>query len=811
MTRFKSLLNFHFFVWVFGLGFCQNPPQIVATGNQLFCGEDPMPIVTEIIIDSGNELLENVFIQISQGYTFGQDQLVLTGNHPGITSSWSANEGILTLSGDATADIYEHAIASVVYQTTQTNFTEDKIFSINLGNANYLPSTGHYYYYVSDVGISWGEAKDDAEDLTFFGLQGYLVTITTDEEAQLAGQQSPGTGWIGGSDRLNEGTWIWETGPEEGEVFWNGSVNGSTPNGAYSFWNNGEPNNCCGGEDYAHITAPNIGVEGSWNDLPNTGALDPESDYHPQGYIVEFGGLPGEPELNVSTSTSIITPKLEILTESICDSGNAIIEVTSNTDDHFWFETPSSTEVLGTGLMFEAFIDDTTTFWLSARFDGCNGGPRIPVTVTVFDLPVANDISIVQCDDEVADGATVFNLSNYSYDILTGNLEEDFGYLEVSYYLDQNLQQPLNSTQFHNQTNPQIVYAEVYNSLTMCSAVSEVQLQVNTGLPINISLEVCDDYEVDGIAYFDLTEANAQFSSSIPINSTITYFETYDDALLEVNVLSVGYTNSIAYNHTIYARVDTDNGCYSINEVALKVNDIPNINQYGEVYYCLNSFPETIRLDGGVIDDIPNNFYYNWSTGETTINIDINEVGTYTVLVTEPFACTNQRVIQVLPSSTAIVESIEVTDLIDDNSISISVSGEGEYVYALDNENGPYQDSNFFDNVSAGIHTVYVRDIKNNCGIVEESISVLGYPKFFTPNGDSTNETWKIKGFSSKFPVTATVQIFDRYGKLITVLNENNPSWDGTYNGTMLPTSDYWFIAEFEDGRTLKGHFTLKR
>ncbi|WP_146743712.1 T9SS type B sorting domain-containing protein, partial [Aequorivita sp. CIP111184] len=38
--------------------------------------------------------------------------------------------------------------------------------------------------------------------------------------------------------------------------------------------------------------------------------------------------------------------------------------------------------------------------------------------------------------------------------------------------------------------------------------------------------------------------------------------------------------------------------------------------------------------------------------------------------------------------------------------------------------------------------------------------------------------------------------------------------WDGTYGGSPLPSSDYWFRIEYtEEGQTkeFKGHFTLKR
>ncbi|MFT4673677.1 MAG: gliding motility-associated-like protein, partial [Saprospiraceae bacterium] len=38
--------------------------------------------------------------------------------------------------------------------------------------------------------------------------------------------------------------------------------------------------------------------------------------------------------------------------------------------------------------------------------------------------------------------------------------------------------------------------------------------------------------------------------------------------------------------------------------------------------------------------------------------------------------------------------------------------------------------------------------------------------------------------------------------------------WDGTYNGDLLPSSDYWFRVEYTEQaiqKELKGHFSLKR
>lgn len=807
----------HFFYLVLllcnQLCWTQNPPNISVTGNQFYCGDAPMPVVTDVSISggAGDQMLDAVFIQIATGYTLGDDVLVLSGSHPNISASWSIGEGLLTLTGPASFTEFELAISAVRFQTTGSNFTQDKFFAINLGQANFLPATGHYYFYVEDVGITWQQAKDAAQEQTFFGLQGYLATITTEEEVQLTGEQAQGTGWIGASDQDSEGVWRWETGPEAGQVFWNGAVNGSSPNGMFAFWNNGEPNNCCGGENYAHVTDPDIGILGSWNDLPITGDTSPSSPYHPQGYVVEFGGMDGDPDINVSGSSIIVMPKTTVVTNNICGEGVVDISLSSNTDTVFWYETPTSTEVINTGFSYEVVIDSTTTFYILTLFDGCTNGSRIPITVNAFLPPIANDITIIQCDDEVADGISNFNLNAYTDDIVINEQGQVVPIWDITFYEDEALTIPIDGVNYTNTSNFQVVYAKVSDDLSGCFNSSEVTLQVNLSNPTTASLEVCDDFVVDGFTFFDLNEADSQILANSPINAELAYYATYNDALLEVNEITTPYFNEVAFSQTVYARVNIAETCYAINSVQLTVKDIPNILQYEEVYYCLNTFPESITLSGGIVDDIPNNYAYEWSTAETTINIDVNQTGDYEVLVTRPAGCTNRRLIRVLPSSTAIVETIEISDVSENNTITVLVSGDGDYVYALDNENGAYQESNTFENITPGIHTVYVKDIKAYCGISSTAVSILGFPKFFTPNGDGNNDTWQILGVSTQFPITTSIKIFNRFGKLITILDDDNPKWDGSYNGALLPTDDYWFEAVLIDGRTFRNHFTLKR
>ncbi len=63
----------------------------------------------------------------------------------------------------------------------------------------------------------------------------------------------------------------------------------------------------------------------------------------------------------------------------------------------------------------------------------------------------------------------------------------------------------------------------------------------------------------------------------------------------------------------------------------------------------------------------------------------------------------------------------------------------------------------------------------------------------------------------SKFNLETTIHIFDRYGKLLKQISPLSQGWDGTFNGDQMPSSDYWYSIQLEDGRVLKGHFSLKR
>jgi len=336
-------------------------------------------------------------------------------------------------------------------------------------------------------------------------------------------------------------------------------------------------------------------------------------------------------------------------------------------------------------------------------------------------------------------------------------------------------------------------------------------LQATTTDSNDTVLKQCDDDGVeDGFYSFDLTQANDAVLANLPNGLDIRYYETYEDALLETNAIGPIYTNTEPYSQTVFARVENANACYGISRIELKINELPNVITEEEYFYCQNTYPGTLTITGGVLNDSASNYYYLWSTGENTSEIEVNEPGTYTVRVTNTKGCFKDRTVRVTSSDIAVIENIEVSDGSHNNTVVVMVSGQGEYEYSIDNGFGPYQDDNIFYGVLPGIRTVYVRD-KNGCGIAEKLISVIGFPKFFTPNGDNVHDYWQVYGITARHQALSAIYIFDRQGKLVAQIDPLSKGWDGTYNGRKLPANDYWFHVTLEDGRIFKGHFALKR
>lgn len=168
-----------------------------------------------------------------------------------------------------------------------------------------------------------------------------------------------------------------------------------------------------------------------------------------------------------------------------------------------------------------------------------------------------------------------------------------------------------------------------------------------------------------------------------------------------------------------------------------------------------------------------------------------------------------------------ILDRVEILDTNmsidpDRNDVEFIMDGDSSYEFAVNG--GEFQDSPIFRNIPPGENTVIIND-KNGCGITEPiPFVVFAYPKFFTPNGDGINDGWNIQGIDAASVSDIAVFIFDRYGKLLKQLGVAD-TWDGTFNGSEMPSTDYWFKFEYSENdnvapivaKTRRTHFTLKR
>ena len=806
-------------------------PEVMANGDQVYCPQTSISITTSFsIIDPDDTEIDAFYVQISTGYQRGADILRLENNHPMVATSWDDQEGKLTLTGVAGAPVaYTDLIAAVedvVFESSSESPSEEKYFSFTIGSANYLPETDHYYEYIPALGIRWDDARAAAENRSYFGLQGYLATISSEAEAQLTGEQAAGTGWIGGTDEATEGVWQWVTGPEAGTVFWNGLSTGSSPN--FAFWNTNEPNNLVD-EDYAHITAPGVGITGSWNDLPIAG--DAVGDYQPKGYIVEYGGMPGDPTLSLSASTKITTPQIsEVTGGTICGPGTVTLQAESTIGDVLWFDTETGGSPLATGDTFQTtWLTGNTTYYAAASYSGCLTGERMAVEAYVKPKPIINQgFTISNCDsDGVLDGFTDFDLTQYLYLI-----RKDHANLNITFHLSESDAEynvnPQSVTLFNNSIADELFF-RAEGTGEYCYSVGNLFLDVTTtALPQNYQFEqqTCDQGVSDGITSFDLGEASAAILSEFPSgqNLSVSFYQNEDDAYLNRNEISDpnNYSNSIPFTESLFVRVEDEQSgtCYGVGQhLLLTIHPIPSFEMEEAYVHCTDQSVSVLPLtsDG--------NYQYEWYDDDNQLigndmSISIARQGSYSVVATSEHGCVSEPVSFLVNESgppTLLPQFIQVDDDGETGTITIMYQngelGLGDYVFSLDDVFNT-QSEGVFTDVEPGLHTLYATDV-NGCGTDTISVGVIGISKFFTPNNDGINDEVAILGVTEEFYQQGTFHIFDRYGKLLAQKNPMIEGWDGLFNGVLLPPSDYWYVLELVDVNDKvhqkKGHFTLKQ
>ncbi|MFB9076845.1 choice-of-anchor L domain-containing protein [Flavobacterium procerum] len=470
-----------------------------------------------------------------------------------------------------------------------------------------------------------------------------------------------------------------------------------------------------------------------------------------------------------------------------------------------WFKKDSSNNYVqiagATGSSYS--VTATGTYKVEANLSSTTCINIGEITIEYMPEIASSDTTFLQCDDN-SDGITIFDLTKAT-NIVKNNVSQISlqGFYESLANAQSKTNPIANPQHYTNKTPNQIVFARIENSIN-CYKTAQITLQIsNHVIPNQAPIATCDeDVLQDGLYQFDLNlQVTPQIMSGLPSGLVIEYYLTASDAVQTVNKLPNIFKNNIPYLQTIYARAVNGSDCYDIVPIELVVNTFDPANFEDEKVFLCKGDQETLEVASGFKS-------YLWSNGSTSNSILVTAGGDYSVTVTNGDDCQKTKKFNVISSEPAVITGAQVKDFSGiDNSILVEYTGNGDYEFSLNNSD--FQNSALFSSVVPGVYRAVARD-KNGCGLSNSFlIYVLDYPRFFTPNGDNYNDLWAIKNID-QMP-DYTISIFDRYGKLIKQMNQNSAGWNGFFNGQQVPAGDYWFTLLFIDGKSTRGHFSLKR
>jgi gliding motility-associated-like protein len=422
---------------------------------------------------------------------------------------------------------------------------------------------------------------------------------------------------------------------------------------------------------------------------------------------------------------------------------------------------------------------------------------------------------LMETDGDPSNDSVQFDLSTQNDQVLDGQDAQNY---IVTYYeteADATLNENPLPNLYENIINPQVIYARVDNNTLSVQGIALDVTALTTGLDLNADGTI-DTYDTDADGVFDLVDVDGDgISDAIDSNGDgiAEFVDTDGDGLGD----PVDLNNDGTFDNQVDGSI-----CFAVTPLTLHVNPLPEFDLDNSYILCVNTNGSEI-LDTPLLDTelSSTDYSFEWSyngavlASETGSSLEPTQGGTYSVIVTDiststQTSCTNMDTAEVIESEPPSLTAEVVTQLFgDSNVIEAVATGIGDYEYSLDE--GPWQDSGVFTDVSSGIRLITARD-KIGCGIAIYELPVIDYPLYFTPNGDGNNDTWNIGGIGSD----AKIYIFDRYGKLVKQISPTGQGWNGTYNGSMLPTNDYWFTVVYTEPLTgnpkeFKAHFTLKR
>lgn len=450
--------------------------------------------------------------------------------------------------------------------------------------------------------------------------------------------------------------------------------------------------------------------------------------------------------------------------------------------------------------------------------------------ITIFPRPNINPSPLAYA--VCGNGTGNFNLLSRANDIM-GNSNYVLTFYET--IADVTTNNPILNVQNYVSVPKTLVVLARDTNNNNCETQTTLQLLVYTNPGSSTNPTPFLKCNSSGFDSFDLTSKQVQMTGGMPISDlAFKYYENATDAVAN-NGSTISnpslFTNTFKNYQKIYVRINNVNPllfCYSILEIEIFVGEYPIVNIGPKPYYiCKNT--NNVVLQEAFVDTklIPQIYSFQWFinsdaiagneiVGETGSTFSTPIEGSFSVKITNYSAITN--CVTIVNFTTKILTTPTVLKILPDeiiafsqaNTVTVSATPpSAEYEYQLNF--GIWQSSTIFNDLKPGRNTVQVRN-SNGCDEISAVIIVADFKSFFTPNGDSFNDFWKIDG-DAALDITATF-VYDRYGKLLYEHKKSSPGWDGTFNGQTMPADDYWFKIIYSNNGVssqFKGHFALKR
>jgi len=318
-----------------------------------------------------------------------------------------------------------------------------------------------------------------------------------------------------------------------------------------------------------------------------------------------------------------------------------------------------------------------------------------------------------------------------------------------------------------------IYWVEVMDS-NYCVYKDTVTINIVIPLPINLGSDttICEN----DILWLDSPNQNTMWSTgyvgdSIQVDTSGIYTAFYIDSL----------------------------GCEMNGQINVTMQQLHSVNLDGDTDNCIGD---------NVLFNLNNtNATFLWHDNTTLSSYSSTSSETVRVTVTEG-VCSVTDSISLVFSEKPVINVDTEWELCEDSSYTILLNDDNyQFLWSTGETSASIQVS------SAGEYSVVITNVScsvNQLFVLSDCSLGVSIPNTITPNGDSYNDFWIIENIE-QFP-DHIIQIFNRNGSLIFESNNYHNDWSGTYNGSDLPATTYYYIIDLGIGEgILKGDLSIIR